>query len=500
MLFPYSFAMNLLDPALLKIGLLVLAVAHVLALIAAGHALLRKRDSRAALGWVAVCVLTPLIGPLLYVLFGIARTDSRALRLMKRAARTKPGANLHGGLFHARPHGFVEHETLPEPARLLAMPGKHLTGRHVVGGNHISAFCDGEAAYPRMLEAINTATSHVYLSSFIFDNDSVGRRFAEALCAASKRGCDVRLLVDGVGALHMALPSLFGDSLRQQLTRQGVRVGRFLPPLAYPLQFSINLRNHRKVLVCDGVYGFTGGMNISAHHLAHTGKVDRVRDIHFAFTGPAVTQLQAGFLMDWDFVSGEPGHSPLPVYAPTAPNAPYCRMLMDGPGSTHDTIHDLFCAMISEARRSVRIMSPYFLPTHELTGALSSAVLRGVRVEVILPAYNNQKLVDWAMTHQLPDLVRRGVDIRYQPPPFAHTKLMLVDGVYTLLGSANLDPRSLRLNFELVMEVFDPALTGSLTKFFHNTRNISTPLAPNARRPLPVRLRNAAAWIFSPYL
>lgn len=492
--------MNMIDPTLLKIGLIVLAVAHGLAFVAACHALLRKRDPRAALGWAAVCVLTPLIGPLLYVLFGITRTDSRAVRLMRKAARKVPGSDLHGGLFNARPKGYVEHEKLPSGVRALAVPGRRLTGRHVVGGNIVTAMHNGENAYPRMLEAINAASSHVFLSTFIFDDDSVGRRFADALCAAAKRGCDVRLLVDGVGAMHMALPSLFGESLRQRLVHHGVRVGRFLPPLAFPPQFSINLRTHRKVMVCDGIVGFTGGMNISAHHLAHTGKPDRVRDVHFEFHGPAVAQLQAGFLMDWDFVTGEPGHSPLCIPVQEREGAPFCRILMDGPGTVHDTIHDLFCAMVSEAKRSVRIMSPYFLPTHELAGALSSAVLRGVRVEVILPGYNNQRLVDWAMTHQLPELVLRGVDIRYQPPPFVHTKLMLVDGVYTLLGSANLDPRSLRLNFELVAEVFDPALTGTLTAFFHHTRNGSTPLNPRARLSLPIRLRNAAAWIFSPYL
>lgn len=493
--------MNTLHFAFLDMVLIALAVTHVLALVAAGHALLHKRDPRAAFGWAAVCVLTPFLGPLIYVLFGIARTDSRAARLMRKAARRYPGADLHGGRFDPRPMGFVEHAALPVGVRTLAEPGKRLTGRHVVGGNSLQTCHNGEAAYPLMLASIAAAQCHVFLSTFIFDDDAVGRRFAEALCAAARRGCDVRLLVDGVGAAGLTLPCLFSESLRHMFTCSGVRMARFLPPQLFPPQFSINLRTHRKVLVCDGEVGFTGGMNISAHHLAGTGKPDRVHDLHFRFTGPAVAQLQAGFLMDWDFVTGEPGHSPLhqPTYEMKA-GAPFCRMLMDGPGTVHDTIHDLFCAVISEAKRSVRIMSPYFLPTPELSGALTAAVLRGVRVEVILPGYNNHRLVNWAMHHQVPQLARRGVDIRFQPPPFAHTKLMLVDGIYTLLGSANLDPRSLRLNFELVVEVFDAALTGELTKFFHHTRNASSALDLRRKKPLPVRLRNAAAWIFSPYL
>lgn len=493
--------MNILNFAFMDVLLITLALTHALALVAAGHALLHKRDSRAALGWAAVCVLTPFLGPIIYVLFGIARTDSRASRLMRKAARRYPGADLHGGRFDPRPLGFVDHTALPVGIRTLAEPGKRLTGRHVVGGNNLQTCHNGEAAYPQMLTAIEAARSHVFLSTFIFDDDAVGRHFATSLCAAADRGCDVRLLVDGVGAMGLILPRIFSQSLRHMFARSGVRMARFLPPQLFPPQFSINLRTHRKLLVCDGEVGFTGGMNISAHHLTATGKPDRVHDLHFRFTGPAVAQLQAGFLMDWDFVTGEPGFSPLyqPAYAQKG-GAPFCRMLMDGPGTVHETIHDLFCAVISEAKRSVRIMSPYFLPTAELSGALTAAVLRGVRVEVILPGYNNHKLVDWAMQHQLPDLARRGIDIRFQPPPFAHTKLMLVDGAYTLLGSANLDPRSLRLNFELVVEVFDPALTGELTKFFHHTRNASSPLDLRCRKRLPARLRNSAAWIFSPYL
>lgn len=478
--------------------LLLLALLHFAALAVACHALLRKRDPRSALGWAAVCVLAPFVGPLLYALFGIARTDSRAAKFMKKAARSLVSTNPRAWL-GLRPRGSVDHDRLPVKVRRLAIPGRTLTSRPVEGGNAICALHNGEAAYPRMLEAIDAATQRVYLSTFIFGRDAIGKRFTDALCAAALRGCDVRLLVDGVGSWPLHLPFFFDAPLVPQLREAGVQVAQFLPPTLIPPQFSINLRTHRKVLVCDGHTGFTGGMNISAHHLVHTARADRVQDINFRFEGPVVSELQAAFLLDWSFVTNTPGVSPLDD-APSAPGSSFCRMLMDGPGSVHETIHDLFCAMIAQSERSVRIINPYFLPTHELAGALSSAVLRGVRVEVILPGLNNHRLVDWAMRHQLPDLVQKGVDIRFQPPPFAHTKLMLVDGVYTLLGSANLDPRSLRLNFELVMEVFDPALTGQLTAFFHHLRNRSVPLASQSKLSLPIKLRNASAWIFSPYL
>lgn len=238
-------------------------------------------------------------------------------------------------------------------------------------------------------------------------------------------------------------------------------------------------------------------MNISQNHLANLKRRSRVQDVHFRCLGPIAQQLEIAFLMDWSFATGD--HANFTVHPVKKQGSSLCRILMDGPGTPEDTILDLACAQISAARHSVRIMSPYFLPPHRLHGELVSAVLRGVDVSVILPGENNHRLVDWAMRHQMPMLADRGVKIYRQPPPFAHTKLLLIDGEYTLLGSANLDPRSLNLNFELVMEVLDLRLAEQLSAFYDEVRSRSVSV-PTTYPALPYRLRNAASWIFSPYL
>lgn len=480
--------------------LLSLLCVHAAGLFGAGHALLHKRDPRSALGWVAACLFVPVGGVLAYALFGIARADSRAEKLMREASRKMlAGQNLTRAFLPSAPEGTVRHPDLSPAIRHLAVPGKSITGRQLVGGNSIQPLHNGEQAYPLMLEAIAEAKERVYLSSFIFGNDSVGHSFAQALINAAGRGVDVRLLVDGVGSFHPALP---GRGLWNSLQQGGVQVAHFLPPTLFPPQFSINLRTHRKVLACDGHRAFTGGMNISSHHLAHTNRRDRVQDVHFQCTGPIAWQLQTAFLMDWSFVTGK--LSPPPAAEPPCcihtGGTALCRVFMDGPGRSYETIHDLFCAMLSTARESVRIMTPYFLPTAELWAALNSAVSRGVQVDIILPAQNNHRLVAWAMHHQLPELALKGVNLFWQPPPFTHTKLMLIDDIYTLMGSANLDPRSLNLNFELVMEIIDPALTDNLSEFFDNVLASSSPMSPDIHPALPIRLRNAACWLFSPYL
>lgn len=524
-----------------------LALLHLAAGVSACHALLHKRDSRSALGWVALLLLMPPAGIPLYWLFGIARIDSQAAKLMKKAARQVVDGllDLHGKLLAREPWGAVREDPLPEAVRHLAQPGRAITGRGLAGGNTVLPLHNGEEAYPVMLRAIGRARRSVYLSTFIFGNDAVGASFAEALTLAAERGCDVRLLMDGVGSFHP-----FAGWKRRLGPK--VRLAYFLPPALIPPQLSVNLRTHRKVLICDGREAFTGGMNISEHHLAALPRPNRVQDVHFHCIGPVASQLAFAFLLDWRFVTAHAAHlaadpgAPIAVPRPPLRKRPgggsegascacpaddltafragsaapdtddraadlempggcaagrsLCRILMDGPGSANKTIEDLFCAMISAARTSVRIMSPYFLPSQRLTGALNAAVLRGVDLTVIVPEENDHLFVDWAMRHEIPMLGAKGVRIFRQPPPFAHTKLLLIDGAYTLLGSANLDPRSLSLNFELVMEVLDPALATDLAAFYDSVLARSAACAETPPPSLPARLRNAASWLFSPYL
>ena len=472
--------------------LTVVAIMHGFAIFSACHALLHKRDSRAALGWVALILFMPPAGLPLYWLFGIARVDSQAVRFMEKAARKVMGGlvDLHGKSLTEHPQGFISEEKVPQAWRYIVAPGSSITGRCMTEGNALTVLHNGETAYPAMLAAIDAASERVFLSSFIFGFDEVGRTFASALRKAAERGCDVRVLMDGVGSFNL------WANWRKRLG-PGVKLAFFLPPRIVPPQFSINLRTHRKVLACDGNVGFTGGMNISQHHLAGLKRRARVQDVHFRCAGPIAQQLEIAFLMDWSFATGD--STGIPLNHTDKRGSSLCRILMDGPGTPEDTILDLVCAQISASRHSVRIMSPYFLPPHRLHGELVSAVLRGVDVSVILPGENNHRLVDWAMRHQMPMLADRGIRIFRQPPPFAHTKLLLIDGEYTLLGSANLDPRSLNLNFELVMEVLDLRLTEQLNAFYDEVRSRSASV-PTAYPSLPYRLRNAASWIFSPYL
>jgi cardiolipin synthase len=463
-----------------------LLILHILvAPAAAGHALLYKRDSKAALGWISVSLLFPLVGPLMYFLLGINRVRSRAVKLEHRQESTR----------RQKPETASERMGLPHEIYEVAPISDAVTRHPTLGGNHIELLHNGEAAYPAMIAAIDTARTSVYLATYIFDTDTTGLQFIDALDRAVGRGVAVRVLIDGFGELY-AFPRA-----RWLLKKRKVPTARFLPPRLIPPAIHLNLRNHRKMLVTDGKIGFIGGMNIGNRHLAENmANPWRVVDLHFRVTGPVVSQIESIFIEDWAFASGELLAPSFPM--PPGPGAAVCRSIADGPSEDLDKLATILVGAVSLARRQIHIMTPYFLPSRELIMALQTAALRGVSVSVILPAKNNLPYVKWASNNMLWELLRRGVRVWFQPPPFVHTKIFVVDNRYALIGSANIDPRSLRLNFELTMEVYDPEIARRLTEHAEacrlQSREVS--LAEMDARPLLTRVRDAFSWLFSPYL
>lgn len=463
------------------LGALAAAIAAgALGLLASGHALLNKRRPRAAFGWIAVSLVFPLAGAILYFLFGINRTRRRAQKL-------------RGEEF--RQHSMADYVAEAPPAYVeLAALGERVSAQPLLDGNRIEPLHNGEEAYPAMLAAIDRARHRVLLATYIFDVDDTGRAFADALGRAVERGVDVRVLLDGVGELY-SLPRA-GRMLR----KRGVTVLRFLPPRLLPPSFRVNLRNHRKILVIDDDVAFTGGMNISDRHLAaRTDNPHRVVDLHFRVSGPVLASLVDIFHGDWLFAGGSDG---TPATHPPLAGTARCRAIADGPDEALDRLLLLMVGAIGLARRRVAVMTPYFVPPRELLGALQTAALRGVEVSIVLPAHNNLFYVHRATRHGLWELLERGVRVYYQDGPFVHSKLLLVDDGYAQIGSANVDPRSLRLNFELVVEVFERDLVARLDEYHRAARAGAeeVTLADVDGRRLPTRLVDGVFWLFSPYL
>ena len=452
---------------LLSLAVLALAIGT------AAHAVLYKRDTRAVIAWVTLIIVVPLAGAVSYWLLGVNRVRRKAIALRPRPAGGGPGTRA---------------ASVPVPAALvpLARLGDRISPFAVVAGNGIEPL-DGEAAFPRMLDAIAQAKRTVALSTYIFDDDSAGLAFADALVAARSRGVEVRVLIDAVGQRYSL------RSMVAHLRDRGVPAAAFLP-VRLPRDLAVfNLRNHRKLLVVDGSEAFIGGMNIR----------EGIRDLQFRVGGPVVAQLQRVFADDWSFTTQERlgGDAWFPALTSVADGSP-ARAVPDGPDEHFEALRLLLLGAIGEARRSVSIVTPYFLPDQSLVSALNTAAMRGVAVDIILPERSNLKLVEWASHATYWQVLQRGCRIWHSPPPFDHSKLLLVDDGWALIGSTNWDPRSLRLNFELNVECFDRALMARLQAWFEQRRDASAEITleqMNAR-PLPVRLRDGVARLLTPYL
>jgi cardiolipin synthase len=462
--------------------------AAIAGVASAMHALLHKRDPRSQLGWLVVCVTVPIVGAFFYWLLGVNRIQTRARRWQA------------GGRF------AIDSQTAKladaEPARAESMAallrlGRAVTRWPIVAGNRVDVLHDGEQAYPAMLAAIDAAEAHVHLCTYIFETDRHGRQFVDALRAAAERGVAVRVLVDAIGERY-ARPRV-GRLLRRV---PGLEVARFLPLTLSLRGLRVNLRNHRKILAVDGTHGFTGGINLGGRHMVGDPENRRpTADLHFRFEGPAVSFMEECFDADWFFTTGR-RTGWRPPRDSTGDGTALCRGIVDGPNEDLEKLQWVLLGALSVAKRRVRIMTPYFVPNREIIAGLTAAALRGVAVEIILPRRSNLPFVDWATSAMLWELLQHGVRVYRRPPPFAHSKLFMVDDYYVVIGSANLDPRSLRLNFEFNMEIFDSALGATLVAHFEAVRERCQELrlADNLARPLPVKLRDATFKLFAPYL
>ncbi|HWV98270.1 MAG TPA: cardiolipin synthase [Candidatus Acidoferrum sp.] len=464
-----------------------------IAALTSGHALLHKRDSRAAALWVLFIWFVPLLGAVLYLSFGINRIRRRAVAIRGAAERSAAVPDAAGNF------SLGAAEVLPPEAthlRTLAQLVGRVVGRPLIRGNKIEPLVNGDAAYPAMLAAIKSAERSISLVTYIFDNDRSGRRFVDALGEAVRRGVQVRVLIDDAGARY-SLPSIV-----HPLRHARVPVARFLPTLAPWRLMTMNLRNHRKIMVVDGRVGFTGGMNLREGNLVAEHPRSPVQDLHFRLEGPAVAQLQEIFVGDWAFATNETlsGESWFPSLSPVG--TVIARAIPDGPDEDFEKLRLTILGALACAETSVQILTPYFLPDPAIVSALNVAALRGVRVDIILPALSNLPFVHWASRAMWWQVLRRGCRIWLTPPPFDHSKLMVVDGQWALVGSANWDARSLRLNFEFNLECYDRELALRLEVLLRQklagAKEIT--LAEIDSRRLPERLRDGSARLLTPYL
>lgn len=468
----------------------VLAGAYFLGIAAALHALFKKGDPRSALIWVCVCLFIPFFGALIYIVFGVNH-----VKLVSQKWQSYGLYRFQFNRSETAPSKFDLTE-LTEAQQNLTQVGDKLFNSAIIAGCKIMPLFDGTQAYPIMLKAIDNAKERVYLSTYIFGATDIGEKFIEALGNATKRGLDVRVLIDGVGSLYT------WPSAHKKLRALGVNAQFFLPVSlsATDLRY-VNLRSHAKIMIIDGSIGFTGGMNIHQHNCGTVDEAPQIHDLQFMVEGPVVSELQDAFLRNWYFNTKQKPHEQL-YYDDRVKGEMGARAVNTGPYQEYPVAQYILVAAVNSARSNIRIMTPYFIIGSSLSSALVEAALRGVAVELILPESNNLSFVKGATEAILPSLLKFGVKVYYRLGHFAHSKVFIVDDLYVFLGSSNMDTRSLYLNFEFNLEVYSKDLTTQLTEHFIKIKALSRPITIDwlQKQNFIIKLRNSICKLFSPYL
>jgi cardiolipin synthase len=475
----------------------IIVIFHIsLSLLTSVHVLLFKENERTSLAWIGLVVFSPVIGSLFYWLFGINR--------IKRSAIKKHPPTLKKKLKQKseQQNNIIEFHQLPKNWHSSIIAGYSIHPINYLADNHVEPLVNGDTAYPEMIHSIQHAKQSVVLSSYIFDYDTLGQQFINALAKAHQRGVIVNVLFDGIGIGYSWHKS------DQALKKLGVKTARFLPAVSLTSTRFINLRNHRKILCVDGQVAFIGGMNLSQNNVIKSA-VHPIDDIHFKVTGPVIDQISQVFIEDWFFATQE--LIKFPHYnlnaSPQTTNknqraSVIARVIQDGPDEHHNKIRWTLINALVSAQKSVKIMTPYFIPDQTLMNSLHAAALRGVNVEIIVPEHSDFIFVDWVMAANFSRIIEHGIKIYKNKRPFDHSKIVLIDNIWSFIGSTNWDARSLEFNFEINLECFDTELNASLTKFFNNKKQYSTAVVEDDINDLPTykKIRNNLFRLFSPYL
>lgn len=451
-----------------------------------------NRNPNKTISWILVLFLMPGIGILFYLLFG---QDVRKRWRLKKKERNTPkverAAEIQKQIVESI-ELFSREESLVSKRLINLLLANSSSPFYV--DSQVEVLTNGHETYGAMFEKIRDAYDHIHLEMFIIRDDTIGNQLKDLLIAKAREGVKVRVLYDSVGCWSL------GNKYREALEDAGASVREFFPVLFPVIRRELNYRNHRKILIVDGMTGFTGGLNIGDEYLGANEKLGFWRDTHIMLTGECVYSLQSIFALDWEFASGEAlvGDRYFPPMSRAGKSI--VQIAASGPDSDWETILQAYFTMISTAEERIWITTPYLVPEESLLMGLKTAALSGVDVRIIIPSKADHFLVYWASRDNLEALLTAGVRIYTYQKGFIHSKILLVDGIGASIGTANLDVRSLEINFEVNAFIYDQGFVMRLEQDFENDLHDSKEiqLEEHRKRGLWTRFLESLGRIVSP--
>lgn len=449
-----------------------------------------NRAAASTTAWILTIILLPFVGGLLFAVFGINRVERRAAR--KQAARKAVGKS-HLSLEH---HELKTIDPEDEAIERLRALTTRVAGNQPTRGNEVEILCDTNRTLGLIKQAVLAARETLHFEYYIWQPDRTGRNLRDLLIQRAREGVKVRFLYDGLGSMWL------GRKFLKPMREAGIQIATFLPGQTFREKWSINLRNHRKIVIADGEVGFTGGMNIGNEYLGKNPELGYWRDSHLRLRGPAVKQLQQVFVEDWYYATGEVLKDQ-DCFPPTeAKGDVIAQVIASEPaGDTHAFLA-VFFAAINEARERIILATSYFVPPDPLVTALQNAALRGVEVKLLVAGRSAHSSTVLAGRSYYETLMSAGVQIYEYQQGLLHSKTLTIDGCWSLVGSANFDNRSLILNFEAGVALYDEGLARTLEEQFESDLARSKRVDPVEWEKRPARrIIVENAWrLFAPVL
>ena len=445
-------------------------------LILGAWIILQKREPVATLSWLLTLALLPIVGFLIYHFLGPTRIKRKNLRRMHAKSNLMP---------------LLQSNNSYNASALMKLSAGS-SGFSPSSASEIELLINGTNTFAALVQAFAEAKQHIHLEYYIFEPDQTGTRIREALIAAAKRGVQVRLLMDRLGSKNI------NEKFLRPLREAGVSIAFFHEFLFKHIwRPQNNIRSHRKIVVVDGMTGFTGGINVTDDE-NESIKSDAYVDLHLRIRGDVVRWLQLAFVQDWIYAGGafnaDAGYWPEPV-----PGDISAQVLAAGPDTPWEPIHRAQVFAINNAKKKVVLATPYFVPSDAALMALSSAALRGLDVILIVPKKSDSKMTTLAARSYFEDLDKAGMRI-FEYPHMLHTKALLIDDDTIIVGSSNFDYRSFRLNFELSLLIEHKATADVMARILFEYIHLSKQVDGNAKTPFGERLKQAFARLFSPLL
>ena len=456
---------------------------------------LEKRSPYKTAAWILVLILLPIAGIFFYLFFG---QEYRKRKLFSRKGIKSLGEFRK---LSSRQLREIEqtHLNLNKKAlekeniiRLLLNNSYSL----LTTGNQLKILNNGDETFQAIFQAIQNAKHHIHLEYYIFSDDKIGNRLKNLLIEKSKEGVEVRIIIDDVGSWGL------GDKFISELKKNGIEIYSFMEVRFPRLTSRMNFRNHRKILIVDGIIGFTGGINIADRYIEGLKKLGSWHDTHLQIEGDAVACLQVVFAADWYFVINENlgGDKYFPPFTEN-PQVPV-QISASGPDSDWENIEQAFFAAITNAKEKIYITTPYLMPPQPIVSALETAALSNIDVRIIIPEKSDAITPKWCSFSFIEKLLEAGIKVYFYQRGFIHSKFIIVDDVFSTIGTTNLDFRSLETNFEVNAFIYDEEFTTKLEKHFkndlRNSREIK--LKEWKQRPWHFKVRESLAHIVAPMM